>query len=71
MTSFSLCDAGSLSFGGGFSLSGHAYLGFDSFGINKYGASGDWVDILDGLFVSTRENPDGTGPNVPEIVATT
>jgi hypothetical protein len=51
-------------------LSGHAYLGFDSYGIVKYSSSGDWVDILDGFFVSTREKPDGSGPNVPEIVAT-
>ena len=41
-------------------------FGFDTTGIRKFQQSRNFVDIFDGFFVSDRENPDGTGRDVPE-----
>jgi Ca2+-binding RTX toxin-like protein len=44
-------------------------FGFDTSGFRQYAAS-DFSDaslILDGFYVSNRQNPDGTGPVVPQV----
>ncbi|VEP17573.1 conserved hypothetical protein [Hyella patelloides LEGE 07179] len=49
-------------------------FGFDTFGFNQWSANNfdpaESFRVLDGFFVSDRENPDGTGEDVDELVAT-
>ena len=35
-------------------------FGYDTHGIEKAQETGDWYDVYAGLFISDRENPDGT-----------
>lgn len=41
-------------------------VGFDTYGVEKYKRTNDWFDVLAGFYISDRENPDGTGKDVPE-----
>ncbi len=44
-------------------------FGFDTYGLRQYEES-NFTDpslILDGFYVSNRQNPDGTGPIVPQV----
>jgi hypothetical protein len=44
-------------------------FGFDTLGLRQFAASDfrDPVLIMDGLYVSNRQNADGTGPVVPQV----
>jgi hypothetical protein len=42
-------------------------FGFDTSGLRQFLDSGDFLDIFGGFFISDRENPDGTGPDVVEF----
>ncbi|MEP6524884.1 DUF4347 domain-containing protein, partial [Microcoleus vaginatus DQ-U2] len=56
---------------GNFSASAHLGFGYDTYGLNEWknsnfeAASAD--KVLDGFYVSDRENADGTGPDVDEL----
>ncbi len=60
--------AGSLNFNADFAF------GFDTFGVQQFLATAEvdrsLVQLLDGFFVSDRENADGTGDDVPEVSIT-
>ena len=46
----------------------HFAFGYDTTGLKKFVDTHDPADLLTGLFVSDRANPDGTGADVPEVV---
>ncbi|MEG4960263.1 calcium-binding protein, partial [Microcoleus sp. K4-C2] len=56
---------------GKFSASAHLGFGYDTYGLNEWKnsnfASGSAGKVLDGFYVSDRENADGTGPDVDEL----
>ena len=43
-------------------------FGVDTQGVFDFARTRDPIDLLNGFFVSDTLNPDGTGPDVPEIV---
>lgn len=45
-------------------------FGFDTFGIQQFQQTGDFEDVFNGFYVSDRENPDGTGEDIDEVVLT-
>jgi intracellular sulfur oxidation DsrE/DsrF family protein len=53
-------------FGGSISAFVDLAFGFDTKGLNDFRQSGNVIDILDGFYISDRQNADGTGPDVPE-----
>ena len=59
---------------GDFNVGVDLAFGFDTFGFNQWSANNfdplESFRVLDGFFVSDRENPDGTGEDVDELVAT-
>ncbi len=56
---------------GSFSAQANLGFGFDTYGLSQWKASGfnlaDSYKVLDGLYVSDRENADATGPDVSEL----
>ncbi|WP_242728670.1 DUF4347 domain-containing protein [Microcoleus vaginatus] len=56
---------------GNFSASAHLGFGYDTYGLNQWKNSnfdaGSADKVLDGFYVSDRENADGTGPDVDEL----
>jgi len=46
----------------------HFSFGYDTTGLKEFVDSHKVKDLLDGLFVSDRAKPDGTGDDVPEVV---
>ncbi|MEG4142117.1 DUF4347 domain-containing protein [Microcoleus sp. Pol7_B1] len=56
---------------GNFSASAHLGFGYDTYGLNEWKNSNFAADsadqILNGFYVSDRENADGTGPDVDEL----
>ena len=56
---------------GKFSASAHLGFGYDTYGLNEWKksnfASGSASTVLDGFYVSDRQNADGTGPDVDEL----
>jgi hypothetical protein len=54
------------SIGGNIGASLDLAVGFDTHGVEKYQATGDWYDVFAGFYLSDRENADGTGKDVPE-----
>ena len=44
-------------------------FGYDTFGLREFVDSKDPLDLLDGLFISDRANPDGTGEDVAGVDA--
>ncbi|ERT08669.1 hypothetical protein M595_1458 [Lyngbya aestuarii BL J] len=59
---------------GDFNVALDLAFGFDTFGFNQWSANNfdplESFKVLDGFFVSDRENPDGTGEDIDELVAT-
>ncbi|MDJ0517496.1 MAG: DUF4347 domain-containing protein [Trichodesmium sp. MO_231.B1] len=59
---------------GDFNVALDLAFGFDTFGFNQWSANNfdplESFRVLDGFFVSDRENPDGTGEDIDELVAT-
>ncbi|NES03226.1 MAG: DUF4347 domain-containing protein [Okeania sp. SIO2F4] len=59
---------------GDFNVALDLAFGFDTFGFNQWSANDfdplESFRVLDGFFVSDRENPDGTGEDIDELVAT-
>ncbi len=45
-------------------------FGFDTFGIQQFQQTGDFEDVFNGFYVSDRENADGTGADINEVVLT-
>ncbi|MEG4805020.1 DUF4347 domain-containing protein [Microcoleus sp. ARI1-B5] len=56
---------------GNLSVSAHLGFGYDTYGLNQWKNSNFAADsadkVLDGFYVSDRENADGTGPDVDEL----
>ena len=56
---------------GKFSASAHLGFGYDTYGLSEWKnsnfAAGSADKLLDGFYVSDRENADGTGPDVDEL----
>jgi Ca2+-binding RTX toxin-like protein len=56
---------------GKFSASAHLGFGYDTYGLNEWKksnfAAGSASKVLDGFYVSDRQNADGTGPDVDEL----
>ncbi|MEG4069895.1 DUF4347 domain-containing protein [Microcoleus sp. Pol11C2] len=56
---------------GKFSASAHLGFGYDTYGLNQWKNSNFAADsagqVLNGFYVSDRENADGTGPDVDEL----
>ncbi|WP_333119850.1 DUF4347 domain-containing protein [Microcoleus sp. Pol17_C1] len=56
---------------GNFSASAHLGFGYDTYGLNEWKNSNFAADsadqVLNGFYVSDRENADGTGPDVDEL----
>ncbi len=42
-------------------------VGLDTYGASQFKKSGNAVDFLKGLYISDRENADGTGDDIPEL----
>ncbi|NJK69661.1 MAG: cadherin-like domain-containing protein [Microcoleus sp. SU_5_3] len=59
---------------GGFNAALDIDFGFDTLGLSRWRQTGfnpnQAFQVLDGFFVSDRDNPDGTGEDVPELVLT-
>ncbi|MEA5540321.1 DUF4347 domain-containing protein [Limnoraphis robusta Tam1] len=59
---------------GDFNVALDLAFGFDTFGFNQWSVNNfdplESFRVLDGFFVSDRENPDGTGEDIDELVAT-
>ncbi|MCU0546193.1 MAG: Ig-like domain-containing protein [Oscillatoriaceae cyanobacterium Prado104] len=59
---------------GGFTAALDIDFGFDTLGLSRWRDTGfaenQAFQVLDGFFVSDRDNPDGTGEDVPELVLT-
>ncbi|MEG3906154.1 calcium-binding protein, partial [Microcoleus sp. B4-C5] len=57
--------------GGKFSASAHLGFGYDTHGLSEWKKSNFATDsaskVLDGFYVSDRQNADGTGPDVDEL----
>ncbi|MEQ1831075.1 MAG: hypothetical protein ABL921_34325, partial [Pirellula sp.] len=53
---------------GGISADMQFGFGFDASGMAKFVDSGEPADIFDGFYISDRKNPDGTGPDIAEVV---
>ena len=51
----------------GILLRAHVYGGYDTSGIQKFIKSKNWLHILDGFYISDRENADGTGKLIPNV----
>lgn len=45
-------------------------FGFDTFGIQQFQQTNDFEDVFNGFYVSDRENADGTGADINEVVLT-
>ncbi|TWU49227.1 PKD domain-containing protein [Rubripirellula reticaptiva] len=43
-------------------------FGFDTFGIQQFQQTGDFEDVFNGFYVSDRENADGTGADIDEVI---
>ncbi|HET6428640.1 MAG TPA: hypothetical protein VFJ30_09540 [Phycisphaerae bacterium] len=41
--------------------------GYDLSGVASFAKSGNWLDILDGLYISDTADPQGRGADVPEL----
>ncbi|WP_445313035.1 DUF4347 domain-containing protein [Microcoleus vaginatus] len=56
---------------GNFSASAHLGFGYDTYGLDQWKnsnfAAGSADQVLNGFYVSDRENADGTGPDVDEL----
>ena len=53
---------------GGISADMQFGFGFDASDMAKFVDSGEPADIFDGFYISDRKNPDGTGPDIAEVV---
>lgn len=42
-------------------------FGFDTSGIRKFMNTHNVIDVFDGFFLTDHENPDGSGPDIPEV----
>ncbi|XZO03379.1 MAG: Ig-like domain-containing protein [Microcoleus sp.] len=43
-------------------------IGYDTYGIRKWAETGKDSDLLNGFYMSTNANADGTGSNLPELI---
>ena len=51
----------------GFEITAQLHFGFDTYGIRKVMDTGNPLWAIDGLYISDRQNADGTGRDVPEV----
>jgi hypothetical protein len=58
--------------GGGFTFAANLKFGYDTSGLHEYftDPARNKTDLLDGFYVSNRENADGTGNDVPQLTFT-
>jgi hypothetical protein len=52
---------------GSISATLHIGFGYDTYGIREARETGNWAYLLDGFYVTNRENADGTGAVVPTV----
>ncbi len=45
-------------------------FGFDTLGVQQFQQTGEFEDVFNGFYVSDRENADGTGADINEVVLT-
>ncbi|MEG3982311.1 Calx-beta domain-containing protein, partial [Microcoleus sp. T3B2] len=43
-------------------------IGYDTYGMKEWVKTGKDLDLLNGFYMSTNKNADGTGENVPELI---
>ncbi len=55
--------------GGDVGVDVHLGIGYDTYGIQKARETGNWAYVMEGFYISDRENADGTGSDVPELTA--
>ncbi|MCC5845792.1 MAG: LEPR-XLL domain-containing protein, partial [Verrucomicrobia bacterium] len=51
----------------GFEITAQLHFGFDTYGVRKAMDTGNPLWAIDGLYISDRQNADGTGRDIPEV----